>query len=83
MKKDKDWLREQVGELNSTNAIFNESGVSRINTAVSIERVYDLIDQLDEPEVKQLERKIKELDSYNDELIRDNNQLRNALNNGN
>ena len=33
----------------------------------------------EEPEVKRLERKIKELDSYNDELIRDNNQLRSEL----
>ena len=75
MKKDKDWLSEQVGELDSTDAVFNESGLPYIDTVVSIERVFDLIYQLDEPEVKQ----IKELESYNDELIRDNNQLRNAL----
>lgn len=48
---------------------------------VDKEVVLALIDQLDEPEVKQLDKKIKELDSYNDELIRDNNQLRNELDN--
>lgn len=51
MKKDKHWLSEQVGELNITDAVFYASGVSYIDTAVSIERVHDLIDQLDEPEV--------------------------------
>lgn len=51
MRKDKDWLSEQVGDLNSTDAVFYESGVSYIDTAVSIERVFELIDQLDELEV--------------------------------
>lgn len=51
MKKDIEWLNEQVGELNSTDAVFNESGASYIDTAVSIDRVYELINQLDEPEV--------------------------------
>ena len=51
MKKDKDWLSEQVGELDSTDAVFNESGLPYIDTVVSIERVFDLIYQLDEPEV--------------------------------
>ena len=51
MKKDKDWLSEQVGDLNSTDAVFNESGLPYIDTVVSIERVFDLIYQLDEPEV--------------------------------
>ena len=50
MEKDKDWLSEQVGELDSTDAVFNESGLPYIDTAVSIERVFELIDQLDEPE---------------------------------
>ena len=54
VKKDKGWLSEQVGDLNSTDAIFSESGAKYIDTAVSIERVYDLIYQLDELEEEQL-----------------------------
>ena len=46
-----------------------------------INEIMLLINQHEESEVKRLERKIKELDSYNDELIRDNNQLRNELDN--
>ena len=45
------------------------------------EYVKHKINQLDEPEVKQLYEKISELESYNDELIRDNNQLRNEIDN--
>lgn len=51
MRKDKDWLSQQVGDLNSANAIFDENGISYIDTAVSIERVFDLIYQLDDPEI--------------------------------
>ena len=39
------------------------------------------LNQLDEPEVKQLYEKIRELETFNDELIRDNNQFRNELDN--
>ena len=51
MKKNKEWLKEAVGELNLVDTVFEADGVSYIETAVSVMEVYDLIDQLDEPEV--------------------------------
>ena len=51
MKKDKEWLKEAVGELDLVNTVFEPDGVSYIDTAVSVMQVYDLIDQLDEPEI--------------------------------
>ena len=70
MKKYKEWLTNEIEIMESETSenYPHEQMVDR-------EEVLNLIDQIDEPEVKQ----IKELDSYNDELIRDNNQLRNAL----
>ena len=50
MKKGKEWLKEAVGELNLVDTVFEADGVSYIDTAVSVMQVYDLIDQLDEPE---------------------------------
>ena len=55
MKKDKKWLKEAIGDLDYTKAMFVYDGVSYIDTAVSVMQVYDLIDQLDEPEVLSLE----------------------------
>lgn len=49
MKKDKEWLKEAVGKLNLVDTVFEADGVSYIDTAVSVVKVYDLIDQLDEP----------------------------------
>ena len=49
MKKEQ--LKEAVGELNLVDTVFEADGVSYIDTAVSVTQVYDLIDQLDEPEV--------------------------------
>lgn len=85
--KDIEWLRNAVLELkNNGNPEINETEKEReLGRAQQwawnncVDRVYKLINQLDELEVKKLERKIKELDSYNDELIRDNSQLRNEL----
>ena len=51
MKKGKEWLKEAVGELNLVDTVFEYDGVSYIDTAVSVNQVYDLIDQMDEPEV--------------------------------
>ena len=51
MKKDIKWLKEEVGELNLVDTVFEADGVSYIDTAVSVMQVYDLIDQLDEQEV--------------------------------
>lgn len=50
MKKDKKWLKEAIGNLDYTKAMFVYDGVSYIDTAVSVMQVYDLIDELDEPE---------------------------------
>ena len=46
-----EWLKEEVGELNLVDTVFEADGVSYIDTAVSVMQVYDLIDELDEPEV--------------------------------
>lgn len=46
----KEQLKEAVGELNLVDTVFEVDGVSYIDTAVSVTQVYDLIDQLDEPE---------------------------------
>lgn len=48
MKKEQ--LKEAVGELNCVDTVFEADGKSYIDTAVSVMQVYDLIDQLDEPE---------------------------------
>ena len=50
MKKDKEWLKEAVSELNSVVAEFEADGMCYMNSAVSMTQVYHLIDQLDEPE---------------------------------
>lgn len=76
MKKNKEWLKEEIKKL-----ITEESQYMPHDEMVDLGLVLLTIDQLEEQEVKQLDKKIKELDSYNDELIRDNNQLRNTLDN--
>lgn len=45
------WLKEAIGELDLVDTVFDVGGVSYIDTAVRVMQVYDLIDQLDEPEV--------------------------------
>lgn len=87
MKKDKEWLKQKL------NTEKYHRGTNELKTKTTYGELYDrgvsdginvaleFIEQLDELEVKQLDKKIKELDSYNDELIRDNNQLRNTLDN--
>ena len=76
MNKDIQWLKREIHkELESWHGV--EGGID----GDGINEIMLLINQHEESEVKRLERKIKELDSYNDELIRDNNQLRNALDN--
>ena len=52
MKKDKEWLKEAVSELNLVDTVFEAEadGVSYIDTAVSLMQVYDLIDQLEDSE---------------------------------
>lgn len=51
MKKDIEWLKEEIGDLPIADTVFISDGVSYIDSAVSVMSVYDLIDQLDEPEV--------------------------------
>ena len=74
MKKDIEWLKREIyKELEAWHGVeggIDEDGINEIML---------LINQFEESKVKQLERKIKELDSYNDELIRDNNQFRDEL----
>ena len=76
VNKDIQWLKEEIEEeLEGWYGVeggINEDGINVIKL---------LIDQHEESEVKRLEKKIKELDSYNDELVRDNNQFRNELDN--
>ena len=71
MKKDIEWLKKEFDDL------FNGKSILTVGRSV----VDEILNQLDEPEVKQLYKKIRELESFNDELIRDNNQLRNAMDN--
>lgn len=80
VKKDIEWLRNEINELP---LIFVGFSVLKQREEFAVDRddVLELINQLDEPEVKQLYKKISELDSFNDELIRDNNQFRNTLDN--
>ena len=76
VNKDIQWLKREIHkELEDWHGV--EGGID----GDGINEIMLLINQHEESEVKRLERKIKELDSYNDELIRDNNQLRNALDN--
>ena len=51
MKKDIEWLKEEVGELPCVDTVFSRGGSSYIDSAVPVMAVYDLLDQLDEPEV--------------------------------
>ena len=76
VNKDIQWLKREIHkELESWHGV--EGGID----GDGINEIMSLINQHEESEVKRLERKIKELDSYNDELIRDNNQFRNELDN--
>lgn len=60
MKKEQ--LKEAVGELNLVDTVFQTDGVSYIDTAVSVTQVYDLIDQLEEPDERtQLEEAYKDI----------------------
>ena len=76
MKKDLNWFKEQLDDIE-----MNTPRLSSHDSIWMLDRVNELLNQLDESEVEQLDRKIEELESYNDELIRDNNQLRNELDN--
>lgn len=81
MKKGKEWLKEAVGELNLVDTVFESDGVSYIDTAVSVMQVYDLIEQLDEPEVLSQEW-IEEHTYYEDEYdfyYADPDELKNLL----
>ena len=51
MKKDIEWLKEEIGDLPITDTVFISDGVSYVDSAVSVMSVYDLIDQLEESEV--------------------------------
>ena len=74
MKKGIEWLKREIHkELESWYGV--EGGID----GDGINEIMLLINQFEESEVKRLDRKMKELESYNDELIRDNNQLRNEL----
>ena len=66
--KDKEWLKEEIGELPCVDAVFNSDGSSYIDSVVPVMAVYDLIDELDEPETlsqKRIDDNIFEVDSWN------------------
>ena len=76
MKKGIEWLKREIHkELESWHGV--EGGID----GDGINEIMSLINQHEESEIKRLDRKIEELESYNDELIRDNNQFRNELDN--
>lgn len=54
MKKNIEWLKEEVGELPCVDTVFNSDGSSYIDSAVPVMAVYDLLDQLDESEAKKI-----------------------------
>lgn len=47
---DKQQLKEEVGKLTLVVTEFEADGMCYMDSAVSVTQVYDLIDQLDEPE---------------------------------
>ena len=51
MTKDIEWLKEEIGELPCVDTVFISDGLSYMDSAVPVLPVYDLINQLDEPEV--------------------------------
>ena len=76
VNEDIQWLKKEIHkELEDWHGV--EGGID----GDGINEIMLLINQHEESEVKRLEKKIKELDSYNDELVRDNNQFRNELDN--
>lgn len=48
---DKQQLKEAIGELNLVVTEFEADGLCYMDAAVNVTQVYDLIDQLEEPEV--------------------------------
>ena len=46
----KEQLKEAVGELNLVDTVFEADGMCYMDSAVSMTQVYDLINELDEPE---------------------------------
>jgi hypothetical protein len=79
MKKDKEWLKEKIQTMIDEEYRCYDPLIQHGKHICRV--IMDLIEQLDEPEIEQSDKKTRELESYNDELIRDNNQLRNALDN--
>lgn len=51
MKKDIEWLQDEIGDLATTSAEFINDGLNYIDSAIPVANVYTLIDQLDKPEV--------------------------------
>ena len=72
--KNIEWLKKGIHK-----ELENWHGVEGGIDGDGINEIMLLINQHEESEVKRLDRKMKELESFNDELIRDNNQLRNEL----
>ena len=51
MKKGIEWLKEKIGDLPTTSAEFINDGLNYIDSAIPVMSIYELINQLDEPEV--------------------------------
>ena len=80
MKKNNEWLRNEINELPIMFAGFSVLK-QREEFAVIKDDVLELIDQLDEPEVKQLEQAIIELETkYEDEIIQLERELKKSDN---
>ena len=74
VRKDIGWLKREIHkELEDWHGV--EGGID----GDGINEIMSLINQHEESEIKRLDRKMKELESYNDELVRDNNQFRDEL----
>ena len=77
MKKDIEWLKDRF----KMRKLFKPQTEEEIGYNKAIDEFSEYVDQLDEPEVEQLYKKIRNVESFNDFLIRSNNQLRNELDN--
>ena len=73
--------KDKLKELKQKYSELGEYSAKNDDEIALYRYIERLIRELDDSEVKHLYKKIEELESYNDELIRDNNQLRDAMDN--
>ena len=86
MNKDREWAFIELGKLYpSYTETYEYPDDITVTKCELLNKVYDILSQLDEPEVLSQEwvdeyDRIAELESYNDHLIRYTSKLKNELN---